>query len=61
VDLEDVQLEDWVHRLTQLALQDLDISAAADRWMRYPHAGYFVARHVFKVKRPEGAFFSTAA
>src|SRR5258708_269889 len=29
VDLDDVGLEDWVHRLTTLALQDVDISVAA--------------------------------
>jgi hypothetical protein len=35
VDLDDVVLEDWVGRLTGLALQDVDISEAAGRWMRY--------------------------
>ena len=34
VDLDDVALEDWVQRLTSLALEDVDISAAASRWMR---------------------------
>jgi hypothetical protein len=31
VDLEDVAFEDWIHRLTTLALQGVDISRAADR------------------------------
>ena len=57
VDLDDVALLDWVQRLTALALQDLDISGAAERWMRYPHASYVVPQHAFTVKRSEGAFF----
>jgi hypothetical protein len=57
VDLDDVALEDWVHRLTSLALEGVDISGAAERWMRYPRASYVVPQHVFTVKRPEGAFF----
>jgi hypothetical protein len=57
VDLDDVALEEWVLRLTSLALQDVDISTAAARWMRYPHASYVVPQHAFTVKRPEGAFF----
>jgi hypothetical protein len=57
VDLDDVTLQEWVRRLTTLALRDVDISGAADRWMRYPHASYFLPQHAFTVKRPEGAFF----
>jgi hypothetical protein len=57
VDLDDVALEDWVHRLTALALQDIDISGAAERWMRHNHASYFVPLHSFTARRPEGAFF----
>jgi hypothetical protein len=57
VDLDDVSLEDWVHRLTALALQGMDISGAAERWMRYPRASYVVPQHSFTVQRPEGAFF----
>jgi hypothetical protein len=57
VDLDDVALLDWVDRLTTLALQDVDISGAAERWMQYSHASYVVPRHAFTVKRPEGAFF----
>jgi hypothetical protein len=57
VDLDDVALEDWVHRLTTLALQDMDISGAAERWMRYTHASYVAPQHSFTAERPEGAFF----
>jgi hypothetical protein len=57
VDLNDVVLEEWVRRLTSLALRDVDISAAADRWMRDPRASYVVPQHAFTVGRAEGAFF----
>ena len=57
VDLDDVALRQWVVRLTSLALQDVDISVAAARWMRYPRASYVVPQHAFTVRRPEGAFF----
>src|SRR5579871_669997 len=57
VDLDDVQLEDWMRRLTSLALEDLDISAAAARWMRYPRASFTIVQHAFTVNRAEGAFF----
>jgi hypothetical protein len=57
VDLDDVALEDWVGRLTGLALQDVDISEAAGRWMRYPRASYPLPQHAFTVRRAEGAFF----
>jgi hypothetical protein len=57
VDLDDVELREWVHRLTGLALQGTDISGAAGRWMRYPHASYMVPQHFFTVRRSEGAFF----
>jgi hypothetical protein len=57
VDLADADLEDWIHRLTRLALQDVDIAAAAERWLRYPGAAYVVPQHAFTVRREEGAFF----
>jgi hypothetical protein len=57
VDLEDVELGEWMRRLTALALQDVDISGAAERWMRYPRASFEVPIHAFTVRRPEGAFF----
>jgi hypothetical protein len=57
VDLEDVSLIDWVRRLTTLALQDVDISRAADRWMRDPRASFVLPQHAFTASRPEGAFF----
>jgi hypothetical protein len=57
VDLDDVALEDWLRRLTTLALDDMDISVAAGRWLRYPHATYTLPQHAFTVKRPEGALF----
>jgi len=57
VDLNDVALADWIDRLTALALADVDISGAADRWMRYPRASYSVPQHAFLARRPEGAFF----
>ncbi len=57
VDLDDVALEDWVQRLTALALEDVDISAAASRWMRYDHASFAEPQHAFTAGRPEGAFF----
>ena len=57
VDLADVDLGDWVQRLTTLALQDVDISTAAGRWMRYPRASFVIPQHAFEAKVPEGAFF----
>ncbi len=57
VDLKDVALEDWVRSLTSLALQDVDPSAAADRWMRYPDAHFVLPVHSFTAERAEGAFF----
>jgi HEAT repeat protein len=35
----------------------MDISGAAERWMRYTHASYVVPQHSFTARRPEGAFF----
>ena len=57
VDLEDIALADWIGRLTTLALQDVDISVAANRWMRYAHASYSLPQHAFTAKRRDGAFF----
>jgi hypothetical protein len=45
VDLADVDLRVWVSRLALLGAEGFDISDAADKWLRFPRAYYFLPEH----------------
>lgn len=58
VDLNDVDLRVWVTRLTGLGVEGFDVSEAADRWLRYPKASYYLPEHgVYEVTPDNGAMF----
>lgn len=58
VDPDDVDLRIWVARLTRLGVEGFDISEAADKWLRYPKATYYLPEHgAYKVTRDNGAMF----
>ncbi len=45
VDLTDVDLRVWLSRLASLGAEGFDISDAADKWLRFPRAYYFLPEH----------------
>lgn len=58
VDLSDVDLSVWVRRLASLAAEGFDISSAADKWLRFPNAFYYLPQHgAYKVTVDNGAMF----
>jgi hypothetical protein len=58
VDLGDVDLRVWVGRLALLGAEGFDVSEAADRWLRFPKAFYYLPEHgVYKVTVDNGAMF----
>jgi hypothetical protein len=57
VDLADVDLRVWVVVLANRALEDLNTTSAAARWLEYREASYFIPEHVFSVGPLEGALF----
>jgi hypothetical protein len=58
VDLADVDLSIWVGRLALLGAEGFDISQAADKWLRFPDATYYLPQHgAYKVTVDNGAMF----
>ena len=58
VDLDDVDLRVWVKRLASLGVEGFDVSEAADKWLRYPKAVYYLPEHgSYKVTSDDGAMF----
>ena len=58
VDLADVDARVWVGRLALLAFEGFDISEAADKWLRFPDASYYLPQHgAYKVTMDNGAMF----
>jgi len=58
VDLRDVDLRVWVGRLALMGVDGFDISPAADKWLRFPNAFYFLPQHgAYKVTVDNGAMF----
>ncbi len=58
VDLDNVHLQIWVETLARLGTEGFDVSTAGDRWLKYPHARYFLPRHgAYEVKTFQGALF----
>lgn len=58
VDLADVDLRVWLSRLSSLGAEGFDISEAADKWLRFPRAYYFLPEHGgYKVGADIGAIF----
>jgi hypothetical protein len=58
VDLADVDLRLWVGRLALLGAEGFDISEAADKWLRFPGAFYFLPEHgAYTVTVDNGAMF----
>lgn len=57
-DLADVHLAVWIETLARLGSEGFDVSEAANRWLTYPKARYFLPRHgVFEVQTFHGALF----
>jgi len=57
-DLADVHLQVWIETLAQRGSEGFDVSEAANRWLTYPKASYFLPRHgVFEVQTFHGALF----
>ncbi len=58
IDLADVDLRVWVGRLALLGAKGFDISEAADKWLRFPRAFYFLPEHgAYRVSAQNGAMF----
>ena len=60
VDLNDVNLADWMHLVTQRALEGFNTTRAASRWFELPDsaASYYLPQHgAFHVDRTYGALF----
>jgi hypothetical protein len=58
VDLGDVDLRVWVGRLALLGAEGFDVSEAADKWLRFPKAFYYLPEHgAYKVTADNGALF----
>jgi hypothetical protein len=58
VDLDDVDLRVWLQRLTSLGADGFDVSDAADKWLRFPKAFYYLPEHgAYKVTVDNGAMF----
>lgn len=58
VDLGDVDLRMWVGRLALLGAEGFDVSDAADKWLRFPNAFYYLPEHgAYKVTVDNGALF----
>lgn len=55
-DLDDLEPEAWMRTLAGLGAQGFDVSEAARRWMREPHA-FTVAAHALTVNLRYGARF----
>jgi hypothetical protein len=61
VDLVDVDLAEWVRAATSLALDDMDISPVAERWLGLTNPRFAIPIHAFDVDKATGAailFFS---
>jgi hypothetical protein len=57
-NLEDVDLRVWLTTMVRRGLEDYDVSAAGERWLAYPKAGYYVPEHgLFAVSAYTGAIF----
>lgn len=57
-DLGDVDLRIWVMQLAALGVEGFDVSEAADKWLRYPNAFYYLPEHgTYKVTPDNGAMF----
>jgi hypothetical protein len=58
VDLADVDLRVWVGQLALLGAEGFDISQAADKWLRFPNAFYYLPQHgAYKVTVGNGGMF----
>jgi hypothetical protein len=58
VDLSDVDLRVWISRLASLGVEGFDVSEAADKWLRFPNAFYYLPEHgAYKVTVDNGAMF----
>jgi len=56
--LDDVDLGIWVETLAQRGVDGFDISTAANRWLHYPDAHYYLTEHgAYEVRRLEGALY----
>jgi hypothetical protein len=57
-DLGDVHLAIWIQTLARRGSEGFDVSEAANRWLTYPKARYFLPRHgAFEVQTFHGALF----
>jgi hypothetical protein len=58
VDLADLDLSVWVGQLALLGAEGFDITQAADKWLRFPNASYYLPQHgAYKVTMDNGAMF----
>ena len=58
VRLDDVDLSVWVESLARRGVDGFDISTAANRWLHYPDAHYYLPEHgAYEVRRLEGALY----
>lgn len=57
VDLSDVQLSVWMAQVIRLALLDVDVTRAAERWLDSPSPSYFIPLHSLTVNKDLGAIF----
>ena len=56
--LDDVDLSVWVETLAQRGVDGFDVSTAANRWLHYPDAHYYLPEHgAYEVRRLEGALY----
>ena len=58
VDLRDVNLRVWVGQLALMGVEGFDVSEAADKWLRFPNAGYYLPQHgAYQVTGETAAMF----
>src|SRR6476660_6134815 len=57
VDLADVELSVWVGNVIRLALEDIDVTRAAERWLTSSNPSYFIPLHSLTVNKDLGALF----
>jgi hypothetical protein len=58
VRLDDIDLSVWVRDLAQRGAEGFDISIAAERWLHYPDAHFYLPEHgAYEVQRLEGALY----
>jgi len=56
--LDDIDLRVWVSDLAQRGAEGFDVSTAAERWLRYPKAHFYLPEHgAYEVQRLEGALY----